>query len=154
MKQSISILIVLTGLLLSGCAKSSNKPAVYTGPPLNDTEFAKEAFRLLAEGDEAAAAMLDWEHLHMLGVDVGAMYRRVADSGNARPEFIKGFIASYSRSFKSKGGSVVNASNWREHSRDAANTVIATDNQAGKAMLITVTRIDGHQKISRMELKQ
>lgn len=152
MKQTISILIVICGLLLGGCGKTSKAPAVYTGPPLNDTEFAKEAFRLLAEGDEAAAAMIDWEHLNMLGIDVGAMYRGVIDKGQDSAGFIRGFITSYSNSFKSKGGRFENATNWREQSRDATNTVIATDNQAGKPMMITVTHVDGHQKISKMEL--
>ena len=145
--------MVLCGLLLSGCAKGSTAPAFYTGPPLNDTEFAKEVFRLLAEGDDRVTAMIDWENLNLLGVDVGAMYKGISDTGEARPRFIKGFINGYSKSFKSKGGSVENASNWREQSRDAANTIVAADNQAGQAMLMTVTHIDGHQKVSRMELK-
>jgi hypothetical protein len=152
-KQSILILMVLCGLLLGGCSKSSNPPAVYNGPPLNDTEFAKEVFRLLAEGDDGVTAMIDWEHLSLLGVDVGAMYKNISSEGEARPRFIKGFINGYSRSFKEKGGKVENASNWREQSRDATNTVVAADNQAGQAMLMTVTHIDGHQKVSKMELK-
>jgi hypothetical protein len=148
------MLMVLCGLLLGGCAKSSSTPAVYTGPPLNDTEFAKEVFRLLAEGDDGVIAMIDWEHLNLLGVDVGQMYKGISSEGEARPRFVKGFINGYSRSFKEKGGKVENASNWREHSRDATNTVVAADNQAGKAMLITVSHVDGHQKVSKMELQQ
>lgn len=153
MKQSISILIVLAGLLLSGCTKSVNTQAVYTGPPLNDTEFAREVFRLLAEGDTAVTPMIDWEHLNMLGVDVGAMYRGVPGEGEARPNFIKSFINSYSRSFKVKGGSAANASNWREQSRDASNTIVAADGPNGKVMLTTITHMGGHQKVSSVEVK-
>lgn len=145
--------MVLCGLLLGGCAKSSTPPAVYTGPPLNDIEFAKEVFRLLAEGDDGVIAMIDWEHLNLLGVDVGQMYKGISSEGEARPRFLKGFINGYSRSFKEKGGKVENASNWREQSRDATNTVVAADNQAGQAMWITVTHIDGHQKVSKMALQ-
>jgi hypothetical protein len=148
-KQSILILIVLCGLLLGGCAKSSNQPAFYTGPPLNDTEFAKEVFRLLAEGDEGVTPMLDWEHLNLLGNDIGTVYK----GNNNQPKFINDFISSYSRSFKARGGKAENASNWREHSRDANNTVVAADNQAGQSMLITVTHVDGHQKVTKMELQ-
>jgi len=122
------------------------------GPPLNDVEFAKEAFRLLAEGDEAVVPMVDWEHLKMLGIDVGAMYLKSSDDAS-RDRFLIGFIKGYSKSFKEKGGSVNNASNWREQSRDASNTVVVADGPGGKPLSMTVAHIDGQQKVTSLELK-
>jgi hypothetical protein len=145
--------MVLCGLLLGGCAKSSAPPAVYTGPPLNDTEFAKEVFRRLAAGDQEVTAMIDWENLNMLGVDVGAMYRGISAEGSARSKFIQSFLNGYSKSFKEKGGNIENSSNWREQSRDATNTVIAADGLTKQVLLMTVTHKDGHQKVSKIELK-
>jgi hypothetical protein len=99
-KQSTLIVIVLCGLLLGGCAKSSSKQVVRTGPPKNDIEFAKETFQLLEEGDEAAAEMLDWEHLKLAGMaDVGAMYQKI-EGEEARARFRKGFLNGYSNAFK------------------------------------------------------
>jgi hypothetical protein len=150
-KKSIPVLIVLCGLLLSGCAKSS-QPAVYTGPPLNDVEFAKKVFEFLADGDETVKGMLDWEHLKMLGIDVGALYTKTSGDA-ARDKETSDFIRSYSNSFKQRGGSVGNFSNWREQSRDATNTVVVADVPTGQHISMTVTHINGQQKVSTMEIK-
>lgn len=151
MKKSILGLIVLCGLLLSGCAKSSNQ-AVYTGPPLNDIEFAKKTFQLLGDGDEMAKSMIDWEHLKMMGIDVGAMYTKTSGDA-ARNKETSEFIRGYSNSFKKSGGNVEALTNWREQSRDATNTVVAADVPMGRLLLITVTHINGQQKVSTVELK-
>lgn len=155
MKRSIVILIALCGLLLGGCSQTnqSSKKSVRTGPPVSDIEFAKEVFQLLQDGDMAAEDLLDWEHLKMVGVaDVGPMYTQI-DGEDSRARFRKGFINGYSSSFKKSGGSVVSLSNWREQSRDATNTQVAADGPGGKLLLMTVTHIDGQQKISTFELK-
>lgn len=151
MKKSIPVLIILCGLLLSGCAKSSNKPYVYNGPPLNDVEYAKKTFQLLADGDETVKGMIDWEHLKMLGIDVGELYTKTSDA--QRDKETSDFIRSYSNSFKQRGGRVENFSNWREQSRDATNTVVVADVQMGQHILITVTHINGQQKVSTLEIK-
>jgi hypothetical protein len=150
LKQSILILTVLCGLLLSGC-QSSSKRSVRTGPPKNDVEFAREAFQLLAEGDEAAAEMLDWERLKMIGIDVGAMYRQSSESD--RQTFPTAFIKGYSQSFKGKGGSADKLSNWREQSRDGSNTVVVADVWSGQLLTMTVSHINGQQKVSTIDLK-
>jgi hypothetical protein len=150
-KKLMVFLIVLCGFLLSGCGKSST-PAVYTGPPLNDIEFAKKVFQLLGDGDETAKSMIDWENLKMMGIDVGAMYRKTSGEA-ARDKETSEFIRGYSSSFKKSGGSVDNLSNWREQSRDATNTVVAADVPMGRLLLITVTHINGQQKVSTVELK-
>lgn len=151
MKQSILLLIILCGLLFSGC--KSSKHVARTGPPKSDVEFAKEVFQLLADGDEAVDEMLDWEHLNLIGVvDVGARYREI-NGDDARDGFREAFIKGYSKSFKTSGGRVENASNWREQSRDSSSTVVAADNPNGQVMLMIVAHIDGQQKVSSFELK-
>jgi hypothetical protein len=152
MRKSILFLIAFCCLLLSGCAKSSNVATVYTGPPLNDTEYAKKVFQLLADGDEAVKVMIDWEHLKMLGVDIGALYTKTSGD-EARDKEVTEFIRGYSKSFKSKGATADSVSNWHEQSRDASNTVVAADNSRGQQLLMTVTHINGQQKVSVLELK-
>jgi hypothetical protein len=150
-KKIALVLFVLCGLVLSGCAKSS-KPMVYTGPPLNDIEYAKKVFQLLADGDESVKAMIDWENLKMMNMDIGAMYRSTSGE-DVRDKNLSDFIRGYSTSFKKGGGSIENLSNWREQSRDATNTIVAADGQMGQLILITVAHINGQQKVSKMELK-
>ena len=151
MKKSILVLTVLCGLLLSGCSKSSQQ-ANYMGPPLNDVEYAREFFRLMAEGDDSVKAMIDWENLKMMNVDVGAMYRSTSGEA-ARNKETTNFIRGYSNSFKKSGGKVELLSNWREQSRDGNNTIVAADGQVGQRLLITVSHINGQQKVSTVELK-
>lgn len=150
-KKPLLILIVFCGLFSSGCAKSS-KQTVYTGPQLNDVEYAKKVFQLPTEGDEAVKVMIDWEHLKMAGVDVGAMYRNTSGD-DLRDKNATDFIKGYSNSFKKSGSTAESLSNWREQSRDATNTVVAADGQMGQRLLITVTHINGQQKVSLFELK-
>jgi hypothetical protein len=150
-RKSILLLSVLCCVLLSGCAKS-NQQTAYTGPPLNDIEYAKEVFRLLAEGDKSVKVMVDWEHLKMLQIDAGAIYSKISGE-TARDKYLDGFIEGYSKSFKDSGGRVENLSNWREQSRDASNTVVVADTQAGQRLLITVAHINGQQKVSTIDLK-
>ena len=151
MKKSILVLIVLCGLLLSGCSKGS-KQMTYTGPQLNDIDYAKKVFELLGDGDESVKSMIDWENLKMMGIDVGAMYRSTSGE-DARDKNLSDFIRGYSTSFKRSGGNIANLANWREQSKDATNTVVAADTQAGQHVFITVTHINNQQKVSTLELK-
>ncbi len=135
-----------------GRTPSTRPSSVYTGPPLNDIEYAKKVFQLLGDGDESVKSMIDWEHLKMMGVDVGALYTNTRGDA-ARDIETSSFIRGYSNSFKKSGGSVANLTNWREQSRDATNTVVAADSQRGQLVLITITHINGQQKVSTLELK-
>jgi hypothetical protein len=151
-QKSLLISIALCGLLLGGCSKPAQQ-SVRSGAPKNDIEFAKEAFGLLVEGDQAVAGLIDWEHLKMLGIDVGSMYRGLPDKTGERDRFTTGFINGFSSSFKKSGGKMENTFNWREQSRDSSGTIVAADGPGGKVLLITVARIDGQQKVSTLELK-
>lgn len=150
MKQLTLMLIVICGFMLVGC--KLNKKSARTGPPKSDVDFAKEAFRLMAEGDAAASDVIDWEHLSVAGVDAGATYRAMSNE-TARENFRQSFLRSYSSSFKASGGSVDAATNWREESKDSSKTVVIADGTNGKKLLITVVRADGEQKVSAIDLK-
>lgn len=150
MKQLSLILIVLCGLLLTGCNLLKKTPrASFSG---SDAEFAKRVFQLLADGDEAAADMIDWEHLSMTGIDAGALYSKITDEGG-REEFRKSFINGYSTSFKRTGGNPNVLSNWREQSRSGSDTFVAADGPNNKVLLMTVSHINGQQKVSKLDLQ-
>jgi hypothetical protein len=150
-KQSILIFILFGGLMLTGC-KAFSKKTTQSGAQKTDPEFAKEVFNLLAQGDNAAADMIDWEHLSMTGIDAGALYRVIKDE-SARENFRKSFIDGYSNSFKKTGGSPAVLTNWREQSKDGTNTMVAADGPNGKVLMMTVAHIDGQQKVSSLDIK-
>lgn len=152
MRQAIFALIIICGLLFVGCSKSSKTTTARTGPPKSDVDFAREVFRLLAEGDESAAEMIDWEHLSMAGLDVGANYRSLSGDA-ARANFQKSFIKGYSNSFKASGGTPDAGSNWREQSKDSTQTVVAADGPTGKVLLMTIVHPDGQQKLSVLDTR-
>ncbi len=133
-----------------GC-KGGQKPA-RTGPAKSDVDFARDVFKMMADGDLAAADMIDWEHLNVAGMDAGASYRAL--SGDAgRENFRKSFINGYSTSFKSSGGNADAVTNWREQSKEGDKTIVAATGPNPGTLLITVTHTDGLQYVSALELK-
>jgi hypothetical protein len=138
--------------LLAGCKGGSSKKPVRTGPVKSDVDFAREVFNLMAEGNIAAAEMIDWEHLNVAGMDAGATYR-VLGSDAAKENFRKSFINGYSTSFKSSGGNVDAVKSWREQSKDSSKTIVAANGPNAGTLLITITYIDGQQYVSALELK-
>jgi hypothetical protein len=131
--------------------KASKKPA-RTGPPKSDVDFARDVFNLMAEGDIAAAEMIDWEHLNVAAMDAGATYRSLSSEA-AKENFRKSFLKGYSTSFKSSGGKVDAVTNWREESKDADKTIVAASGPNKGTLLITVTHTDGQPYVSALELR-
>ncbi len=151
-RQSIWLLSLICVFLFAGCKDKQPGQSKQAGPPKADVDFAKEAFKLLVDGNVAAADMIDWEHLNMAGIDAGANYRAMTTDAS-REGFRNSFIRSYSESFKTSGASADVLSNWREQSRDSSNTVVAADAPNGNSLLITVSHADGQQKISVLAFK-
>jgi hypothetical protein len=139
--------------MLLFCACKGGRRAAHTGPPVSDVEFAKEVLRLLVEGDEEVTDMIDWEHLILQGnVDAGAKYREAAKDDVA-DSFTKAFISSFSSSYKRGGGDADLYFNWREQSRDSSSTIVAADGRNGRVLLMTVTHVNGQQKVSAIDIK-
>jgi hypothetical protein len=147
------ILIFICAFLVIGCKGKQSGARTNSGPPKSDVDFAKDTFKLLADGDLAAAEMIDWEHLNVAGMDAGASYRALSNEAG-RKGFHESFIRSYSSSFKSSGGNAGALSKWREQSKDASQTVVAADAPNGNSILITVSHPEGQQKVSVLALKQ
>ena len=151
MRKSILILLCICGLLFMGC-KGTKQSTSAGGPQKSDVDFAKQTFQLLADGSDDAADMIDWENFKTMGLDVGEQYKKV-DNDSSRDNFRKSFIKGFSNSFKSSGGNISTATNWREQSKDANATVVAVDSPNGKTLLITVTHPNGQQMVSGLDAK-
>lgn len=151
MKQSILILtILICGLLLVGCKGS--KSSARTGPPKSDVDFAKEVFRLLADGDQSVADLIDWDNLSVAGIDAGGNYKSMTTEAS-KETFRNSFIKGYSTSFKNSGGNPNVLKNWREQSKDGSKTIVAADGPNGKTLLLTVVHTNGQQYVSTLDIK-
>lgn len=148
MRQALSILLVICAFCFVGC---KSKKAARTGPPKTDVEFARDVFQRMAQGDTTVGELIDFEHLSVAGIDVGGQYRNLS-SDTSREAFRSSFIKGYANSFKSSGGNGDVLTNWREQSKDAGKTVVAGDGPNKRSILITVTRVDGEQYVSALDL--
>ncbi len=109
------IWILSFGIFLSGCAFE------------NDVDFARRILNDLINGRYSARTSLDWPHLKMMFVDVGAQYSKF-QSDEARLNYERSFITNFSQGFKEKGGKIKNFSNWRlEQSRDPKCVLVEAD---------------------------
>ena len=132
--------VVGVASLLPSCSGSSS-----------DLEFAKSSFQALCRGDKSAADAIDFEMFSSSGVNVGQMYLLLPES--ERKGFRDSFVAQFAASFQSVGGSSDQLTNWRVESEDSARTVVACDAPSGKEFAITVSKRDGHQKISSLTVR-
>lgn len=120
-------------------------------PPGSDTAFAKRAFEALTDGDSAAADMIDWDRFKAVGQDVGVVYRGMTDE-TEKSQFRTGFLVGFSKSFKGQGADASQLSNWRVLNENTSETVVSAEASNGNKILITVTKRNGQQLISALNL--
>lgn len=132
----------------AGATAPGASPATRGGVGGGEVEFAREAFRRLANGDASAEEMFDWENLKWLGDDLGAEYKSTPGDAE-RAELRRGLIEDFSSDFKASGASVDNLTNWREESSggDGGRTTVAADGEGGAKLIFVVARAGGRQKI-------
>lgn len=158
-------LILAAAILLSACGErgqgggaqqnASQQNTAQSSPaqaPSAEIEFAREALRLLTEGDARVEEMIDWDNFVSLGDNLGTEYRRADDAARAqaREEYVK----SFSSSFKEQGGAFDKFANWREASREPARTVVAADMPTGGRLLVTVAPVGGRPRVTSLAAEQ
>jgi hypothetical protein len=148
MRLALSVLLVICAFCFVGC---KGKKAVRTGPPKTDVEFARDVFQRMSQGDISAGDLIDFDHLSLAGIDVSGQYRQLT-TDSSRENFRSSFIKGYSKSFQSSGGNSDALTNWREQSKNAGKTVVVADSPNKRMILITVTRVDGQQYVSAIDL--
>ena len=152
-KSFLMLIVIYSALLFTGCNKPTATPhARPAGPPKSDIDFARQVFQMMADGDINVTDMLDWENLKIAGMDIGAQYKNVS-SDSTRETFQESFLRGYSKSFQSSGGNVSAMTNWREQSKDASGTVVASNLPNGQTILFTVTSKNGLQYVSTIDIK-
>jgi len=122
-----------------------------SGPAGADAEFAKKAFAAMSNNDSSAEDYIDWENFTAVGQDVGPMYQSMT-SETDRAEFRKGFLIGFSQSFTGTGADASKLSNWTVVSESPSGTVVSAKAPNGNKLLITVTKRNGKQLISSLNL--
>lgn len=128
---------------LQGCSVESDNA---------DVRFAKTTFFAMVNGTAPETA-IDWEAFQAMGDDLRPKYRALASEAEkaaARKSFLLGFSASTPNIRANPGG----ITNWRVNSETPSEIVVAADMQRGAVLLITVSKRDGIQKISSLQVKE
>lgn len=127
--------------LLPGCARDSDHP---------DVKFAKVTFFSMVNCS-ADETLIDWERFQAPGKDVAAVYRALPND-EEKAEFRKSYLVGFCAATPNLKGKPESLTNWRINSESSLETIVATDMQPGTVMLITVSKQNGKQKISSLQV--
>jgi hypothetical protein len=141
-----------TGGAQQNAAQQNSSQATAQQAASSDVEFAREAFRLLTEGDARVEEMIDWDNFVPFGENFGAGYRKADDSARAEKRSL--YVETFSTSFKEEGGAFDKITNWREASSESGKTVVAADIPGGGRLLVTVAGAEGRRKISALAAEE
>ena len=132
---------VLLGLL-AACSSESDNP---------DVKFAKTTLFSMVNCS-ADETLIDWETLQAPPAkDIGAIYRALPDDAE-KAKFRKEFLAGFCFSTPNLKAHPESLTDWRVNSESPSETVVATDMQPGTVMLLTVSKRDGKQKLSSLQV--
>ena len=127
--------------LLPACSRDSDNP---------DVKFAKTTLFSMVNCS-ADEALIDWETFQGPGKDVGAAYRALPDDAE-KAKFRKEFLAGFCVSTPNLKAHPESLTDWRVKSESPSETVVATNMQPGTVMLLTVSKRDGKQKLSSLQV--
>jgi len=118
-----------------------------------DVRFAKTAFFSMVNGSSDAQTMIDWENFRAIGDDVGKEYQALpsdAEKSKYRNDFIAG-IALSTPAIKANPDGITN---WRVQRETPLETVVAANMNGGAILTLTVSKRDGIQRLSAIDMKK
>ncbi|MFH0876843.1 MAG: hypothetical protein V1863_01285 [Candidatus Omnitrophota bacterium] len=142
--KSVIAMVIVAGIALVGCAGT------------NDVAFAKKAMTLLVKGNFAAASMIDWSSIKIMGYDLAAKHAQY-DKDKDRQEFEKGFIAAFGAGFRRAGAQPSAFRNWRlVKSEDQNTSIVVADSVRENTMFIfSVSHGRGaSRKLTEIQIKE
>jgi len=154
-----ALLVVLAlGLFQAGNSASlaGGAPVQASAPPSgkntdsSDVKFARTTFTKLANGDQAVAGDIDWEHFKASGQDIGAIYNSFHDEPNHKA-FRKSFISSFSKSFRDTGARAESLKNWKVKSSNGNQTVVSGETLSKSHLLITISKKSSNKKMAGIQ---
>lgn len=113
-----------------------------------EANLCRSIFSGLASARYRVEKYIDWEGLKALGADVGASYKNLPNE-EARTNYKKAFIRSFSNGFKRSGSRLGFFAHGRVYSKDNEKTVIAYDYlRYNKTLLFTLSKSGKRKLIS------
>lgn len=118
-------------------------------PQEQDIDFCRTVWVDLHKGDQRAVKYIDWEHLKLMGKDIGAHYALAQEQQKGKEyqqAFLKGTAFGFRRYAKATGV----FRNWRIYYQDPEKTVIAVDSvrpDKTSIMLFTLLKNAGEKHL-------
>lgn len=117
-----------------------------------DVIFCRRALYYLTKGRNAAQAMIDWDNLKAVGVDVGATYSSF-DPANKKL-YRKNFINRFAAGFLRVGGNYKSFVDWRVYEKNSDFVTVAVDyKKTGDVLLFELPR-KGRKKVQIIQWKK
>jgi hypothetical protein len=132
--------------LFSGCAQTPDLSG------LDNVQFTKTVFQLMADGNQGVGDHIDWEILRAGNQNVGQQYQAAKDDvakSTLRHGFIFGFRGGFSRS----GATVAMFSNWTQLSDDANWAVVSANGSGGNRIVFTLSKRDNKRRLAAIDLQ-
>jgi len=107
----------------------------------------------MVNGSSDAQTMIDWENFRAIGDDVGKEYQALpsdAEKSKYRNDFIAG-IALSTPAIKANPDGITN---WRVQRETPLETVVAANMNGGAILTLTVSKRDGIQRLSAIDMKK
>ncbi len=115
-----------------------------------DVGFCQGVLRDLVWGRQKVERVIDWNHLHALGVNLGASYETLPDE-KARASYRKMFVKGFAQGFERIKGRRADFQRWRVYKRDATQTVVAVDDIRHKKTLLFQIPASGQRRLEGIE---
>ena len=133
-KENIQILAFILIIILLGAFF-----ILSPGQEKGDVQLCHKIFLGLLTGRQSVEEFMDWDHLKVIGLDVGALYSKLPDQ-KQKSDFRREFFRSLSRSFQMAGGRPQAYTNWRIKEKDSSKTIVAVYYvDKAKTLLFTLT---------------
>ena len=119
-----------------------------------DVDFCRMVWQGMLKGDQRVIRYIDWEHLKLLGKDIGSRYE-LARTDEERSKYKQSFLRGVAFGRRRYPRIMPVFRNWRVYYRDPEKTVVAVDAPQRDKMvtiLFTVGKDAGEKKLFAIDL--
>ncbi|MGD0337032.1 MAG: hypothetical protein ABSB18_08070 [Candidatus Omnitrophota bacterium] len=119
-----------------------------------DADFCRMIWDGMRKGNERVIRDIDWEHLNLLGRDIGARYG-LAKTDEERNKYKQNFLRGVAFGNRRYARVAPVFKNWRVYYSDSAKTVVAVDSVRRRAktqtLFFTVSKGGAERKLVAIE---
>jgi hypothetical protein len=147
--RRFGICVLVLALFLPGCARQ------------DDVAFSRRVLEGLVQDRYAVRSLIDWQHLKMLGKDIGEDIAKYAKTDKDRRTYEIAFIEGFSKTFRMQGAKLNAFFDWHIYKgekildlKNPKDTIVAAncfDKQ--RLFLFVVSHEGGKQKLTEIEVQ-